>query len=374
MKKNSRPQADTSSATEVPAIISPVVDFLCTSGISIFVVAALLLFSRIAPGHPLFNQRLRLQDIVIWSTLINLPHFMASYRLLYRSREQITEHRWSSTYFPIIYLVVVVYALLTPSQDPATPEVANGTVVELVTILGSVLLAWHYTAQSWGMTASFAYISGVRMDKTERRLIRSGYYALLVWHVLWSCLMTLYDPEAYTARIFLDWLPQVETMYHIWTVVAAVTILPGIYGFWRIRSRTGQTPPLRSIAPWVAIYMWYALVWVHPVLFVCLQVFHALQYMIFPIRVEVNQYARKHPEVTKQFDHAVIYYIVLVFIGGFVDFVPFQWSEMTGDGRRDIYALSLAFVNIHHYLIDGAIWKLRNPKVRKELFAHLTPT
>jgi hypothetical protein len=29
------------------------------------------------------------------------------------------------------------------------------------------------------------------------------------------------------------------------------------------------------------------------------------------------------------------------------------------------------FINIHHYFTDGVIWKLRNPEVRRELFAHV---
>ena len=29
-------------------------------------------------------------------------------------------------------------------------------------------------------------------------------------------------------------------------------------------------------------------------------------------------------------------------------------------------------VNLHHYFIDGVIWKIRNPKVRRDLFAHLS--
>ncbi len=33
--------------------------------------------------------------------------------------------------------------------------------------------------------------------------------------------------------------------------------------------------------------------------------------------------------------------------------------------------LILLFINIHHYFTDGVIWKLRNPDVRKELFAHV---
>lgn len=31
----------------------------------------------------------------------------------------------------------------------------------------------------------------------------------------------------------------------------------------------------------------------------------------------------------------------------------------------------LGLVAIHHYFIDGAVWKLRNQKVRQELFRHL---
>jgi len=30
-------------------------------------------------------------------------------------------------------------------------------------------------------------------------------------------------------------------------------------------------------------------------------------------------------------------------------------------------------VNIHHYFTDGAIWKIRNPDVRRDLFSHLAP-
>ena len=29
------------------------------------------------------------------------------------------------------------------------------------------------------------------------------------------------------------------------------------------------------------------------------------------------------------------------------------------------------FINIHHYFTDGVIWKISNPEVRRELFAHV---
>jgi hypothetical protein len=33
--------------------------------------------------------------------------------------------------------------------------------------------------------------------------------------------------------------------------------------------------------------------------------------------------------------------------------------------------LLLAFINIHHYFTDGVLWKLRNPEVQRQLFAHV---
>ena len=33
----------------------------------------------------------------------------------------------------------------------------------------------------------------------------------------------------------------------------------------------------------------------------------------------------------------------------------------------------LMFINVHHYFTDGVIWKISNPEVRRDLFAHVTP-
>jgi hypothetical protein len=35
--------------------------------------------------------------------------------------------------------------------------------------------------------------------------------------------------------------------------------------------------------------------------------------------------------------------------------------------------LILYFINIHHYFTDGVIWKISNPEVRRDLFAHVMP-
>ncbi|MGY8736469.1 MAG: hypothetical protein ACKVIW_03000, partial [bacterium] len=43
----------------------------------------------------------------------------------------------------------------------------------------------------------------------------------------------------------------------------------------------------------------------------------------------------------------------------------------SNDTARVLFQGFISCVAIHHYFIDGAIWKLSNPKVRGELFSHL---
>ena len=37
---------------------------------------------------------------------------------------------------------------------------------------------------------------------------------------------------------------------------------------------------------------------------------------------------------------------------------------------RQAFEAFVLLINIHHFFTDGALWKLRNPEVRRELFAH----
>src|SRR6185436_15071678 len=78
---------------------------LCVGGLSLIVFVPLLLSGR--------------SDLVLigagaqaWvATMINMPHFMASYRMIYRSREMILRHKWASIYVPAILLLYSVAAV-----------------------------------------------------------------------------------------------------------------------------------------------------------------------------------------------------------------------------------------------------------------------
>src|SRR3982750_3158838 len=125
------------------AILSPALDLLCVGGLSLIVFVPLLLSGR--------------ADLVLigagaqaWiATAINMPHFMASYRLVYGSREMILKHRWASIYLPAILFLYIIAAIWMAQSSQVL-------VYGLITV-ASVYLAWHYTGQVWGMMASFTF-------------------------------------------------------------------------------------------------------------------------------------------------------------------------------------------------------------------------
>jgi hypothetical protein len=103
-----------------------------------------------------------------------------------------------------------------------------------------------------------------------------------------------------------------------------------------------------------------------------------LQYLAFPIRVELNRSrADKAKSAARVGAHMAVYGAALVAVsylvaqvvpGRAMDAVANVFGEEPG---RVTPVLILMFINIHHYFTDGVIWKISNPEVRKELFAHV---
>ena len=347
------------------AIISPLVDLLCVGGLSILLIVPLLLSGQEQLGFATVG-------VLIWmQSLINYSHFMASYRIIYRDREMIRRHQWAAIWVPLIMLVFVVTAL---AVEPLTELL-------LLTFfaVGSGYLAWHYTGQAWGMMAAYSYLEGVRFEPVERLLIRTSLRIMLAWHVCWFLNFWLSATEVENlARL-------AAALYQLATYAVVLAVVLGAAGLLRVYFRIGRLPPLKAVIAWVAIFVWYAAVWRWGLPgFFLVQLAHALQYLEFPARVELNRTARKAAARTA--GHMALYAGVLL-IAAFLVILAVPGPAMSlvanflgATPNKAAAALVLYFINIHHYFTDGVVWKLSNPEVRKELFAHvvqaapLTPT
>jgi hypothetical protein len=339
-------------ARHTPSMLSPLVDFLCVGGLSLIVFVPLLMSGR--------------SDLLLigagaqaWvATAINMPHFMASYRMVYRSRDMIFRHKWASIYVPAILLAYILVAIWEAQRSP--------TLVVVFVAVGSMYLAWHYTGQVWGMMASYAYLDGVRFEESERLLIRTSLRILLAWHVTWFLYTQLRDPSA------------VRPLYYVTSAGTLAAFALGALGLAKMWRRTGRLPPALSLVAWLAIFVWYAVMARDPRAIFWIQIAHALQYLAFPIRVEINRTASSAARSASQLvGHMALYGVGLLALSYVIgQIVPGTAMSVIGDvfgeqPGRVAPMLILMFINIHHYFTDGVIWHISNPEVRKELFAHV---
>jgi hypothetical protein len=143
--------------------------------------------------------------------------------------------------------------------------------------------------------------------------------------------------------------------------------------------------PVLVVTPWLALLVWYAAMARDPRALFWVQIAHALQYLAFPLRVEANahaeaQHRREGRPRLPMAAHLAVYAVLLLAASwGVAQLVPVALMGAVGrafgeEPGKAAPILLLSFINIHHYFTDGVLWKLRNPEVQRQLFAHVTPT
>src|SRR6478735_1856545 len=169
------------TATETPtvagvrAIFSPTLDFLCVGGIGICALAAIALSPTELASYAYWPA-----TILGLQILFNFPHFIASYRLLYQSKEIVYRYKWASIYLPIVLGSYLLFSLLHPV---VFREPVNDKYSHLADLISGMYLAAHYAGQTWGMVASFAFLGGVLIQKIERQMLRTVLLVFVAWHV-----------------------------------------------------------------------------------------------------------------------------------------------------------------------------------------------
>lgn len=340
---------------QAAAIVSPFVDTISIGGLSLLVLVPLLVAGRT-------DLLLVSVGVQAWvGALVNMPHFLASYRMVYRTGASIRAHPWAAIYVPSLLLMCCVVAV-------AASRWTDAPISALLTI-SSTYLAWHYTSQAWGMAATFTFLDGNPFNQLERRLIRGSLFILTAWHVVWFFYLGYAE--------YIDLTP----LYIGLSALTAVALIMGLVGFSLHRKRTGRIAPLRAWIPWIAIFVWYAtMARVGLAALFIVQIAHAIQYLIFPFRVEMNRTRRAMSAAPPRL--ITLYmavYVVALLAGSVLAGIALPLGAMavvtdwigSRPGQVAGFAIN-AFFNIHHYFTDGVVWKLRDPAVREDLFGHLS--
>ncbi len=347
-------------------ILSPRIDFWMTGGLSVVVMLLLLIYIAMhgltGPSDPAKLSA----NIIIFQALINWPHFMGAYRLLYRPAANIKKYPVAAIYVPIALLLAVIASVVAGNGVSWSRISVNQDIAYLFWLAAAFYLAWHYTGQAWGMIATFSRLSHRPLSNTESLVVRVGLRCLLVWHVVWGS-------QDLPARWLGGLHDLVPTLLQAMSLLCVTMFFAGIVVWIRMRKRTGALVDARVFISWLAIYLWYLVLYFMPSAYPVVQLSHALQYLAFPLRVELNatEPTGAAPALARPWHWGLKYYAFLIGAGLLVFYVPELLSDLS---QTYTFALVItSAVSIHHYVVDGCIWKVGKPDVRRRLLAHLAP-
>ena len=308
--------------------------------------------------------------------LISTPHYGAT---LLRVYEQRKERRAYAIF--AVWITAALCALFVVGVHHAP------TAAVLLTIY-MTWSPWHYTGQNFGLSVLFLRRRGIDPGAEGRRWL---YVSFVSSYVLSFLVMHGADlrgndsPLAYSgaqiAFISLDLpatlmqlaLPASAAVYLGATAAAAffllrrasaLALLPTLLlvvtqGLWftfpLLVHQAGITTGLDPIDRHYTDYFFWAAIG------------HAVQYL-WITSYTVRSQPRSHAEAGSEWRGLPIYFGKTLVAGLALFTLPVVVFAPDALGRASFTAglgiLLTAMINIHHFILDGAIWKLRNPRVR----------
>ena len=285
--------------------------------------------------------------------IFNYPHFMATVYRAYHTRENFEKYK-------ILTLHVTLLIVLTGVLLHAWPR-----LLPWVFTLYICWSPWHYTGQNYGLLMMFARRSGATVANAERRWIRAAFVA--------SYLMLLASFETGVSSEPLILSLGLPAKFTLWARLAlgAAFALFAVLGFRRLVARSGweaMTPPILLA---FTQFLWFVL----PTLIELrapdqipqtqyssgiLAVLHSAQYIWV-----TSYYQQREASAAGRSKWRVAAYFVTLIAGGIALFIPGPWlvSYILRFDFTTSLLIFTALVNIHHFILDGAVWKLRDSRV-----------
>jgi hypothetical protein len=297
------------------------------------------------------------------SFLVNWPHFMASYQILYQDHFQDILKKpaflWAGLIVPGILLLIISYFLWS----------SNIYGLSWIVQFLFISVGWHYVKQIFGMMVVPSALNQCYFSSKERKIILTHLYSL--WAL--SFAMGQYqERETHFQGIpyFLLGLPDWVILFlKIFVGISALSVL-GL--FLRKYILEGRTLHWSGWIAFLSLYAWYLPFSYHPHFFYMIPFFHSLQYLLFVGAVKTKQYSEGLNFQKSEGRKLWIQRLGLFFGSSFLlGCLTFLWLPSGLDwyvknyhpdfsrlmGGQIFIAVFHLFINIHHYFIDNVIWK-----------------
>jgi hypothetical protein len=332
-------------------------DTLIIGGLSILVWIALLAFYNSADTQPIFWLSL------VLSLVVNYPHFSATVYRLYQSAENIRQFPVTAWGLPLIMVGAVGASLWQPN-----------VVAPYLLMLFLVWSPYHYSGQTIGLTMVYARRAGFSIGQRERMALSAFVFSAFVCGVIRfqrngssGGFIDFYGMSVPVVPL-PDWMDAAAQAV-MWT---GALVFAGFAAVWCLRQKR-LIPPI-VLLPALTHFTWFVPGAGLKSFWIVIPFFHSLQYLLvalamqLKIRIDVaggEHSWRRIGFEARRWGSRNILGGVLLFIG-----LPaaFSWLPLPLLTTAGILA---AAVNIHHFFVDGVIWKLRDAATSSALMMNI---
>lgn len=319
------------------AFIHPVFDYLIIGGGLSLAVGFLVL----ALGVNLGVQANFFAALVVVS---NGAHFAASTVRLYTRPDATRTLPFLTIAFPLTAIAVGSAAIMVP--EPAG---------FLLFALYQLWVPYHYSAQAYGLSAMYAYRYGCELDQAQRRLVRWACFMPFVWGLL--------QPQGGVGQVlrfagYADF-PALEPLRAAASAALALLVFatPPTVFVWLTRRDRLPLPLISLLIP-ASNAVWWTL-FTYMDAFLWATVFHGAQYLAIVLVFHVKDRLRLPGNRHRWPYHTLTFYGVCLALGYALFHVWPHAYALAGFNLEKSMLLVTAVVNLHHFVVDAYIWRLR---------------
>ena len=340
-----------STAEAAPWIYNPALDLIVGCG-AWSAPLLLLSYSSLASST-------RTWAVIFYALALffNYPHYMATIYRAYHRSEDFEKYRVFTVHITGLVLLTLVVAHFWARLLP------------WIFTIYLTWSPWHYSGQNYGLFMMFARRAGANPDKGTRRAL---YGAFIISYLI---LFLGFHTGPSTDPLFLSLkIPAVLSRWEQIVLCAGFVAL-SVYGISRLARDTGWKKLLPSLTLYSSQVLWFLLPAAISLIRKLevpqsrystgvLAVMHSAQYLWITSYYARREAAGEGAATGESKWRPLAYFAVLV-VGGIALFVPGPWLASRAF-HHDFTASFLIFgalVNIHHFILDGAIWKLRDGRI-----------
>jgi hypothetical protein len=332
-------------------------------GIDLAFVAGGLTFALL-PLCLAVSPRLSQVSFLFLNFVCNYPHYMATNYRIYRSRAQIERYRFFAVHVTGLFVLTAILGHLLAGP--------------WITALYTLYFTWspfHYTGQNDGIAVMYLRRGGAELPQTDKRLLYVACIASFLMYLVFIN-TNLQVGALTTLPLFRLGMPA-SVARPVYLVLLAIGTASAATFLWRMFHRATPRIMLPSVLLLTTQFTWFAVAagiplfarelslgWVSVDSMVpAIAFLHCAQYL------GVTAYYAKREHAPGQAPFRFSYYFLVVILGGILLWLGS--ARLLSDVFAVDYSLSflimLSLINLHHFVMDGAIWKLRDGRIARLL-------